>query len=55
MRTAYAECLAFDVVERPVELLVAHDHVPVHLVAGAAADRVMWMVAEEVAPREPEV
>ncbi len=54
-RAADAECLPFELVERAVELLVADEHVPVHLVAGAAADRVVRLVPEQVPPREPEV
>ena len=41
---ADAERLPLDVVERPVELFVADEHVPVHLVARAAADRVVRVV-----------
>ena len=47
--------LGLDEVEHPVELLVADEHVPVHFVARAAADRVVRVVAEEVAPGEPQV
>ena len=47
--------LALDELERPVELLVADEHVPVHLVARAAADRVVRVVAEQVAPGQPQV
>ena len=45
-RPADAERLPLDVVERPVELFVADEHVPVHLVARAAADRVVRVVAQ---------
>ena len=54
-RAADPDRLALDEVEHPVELLVADEHVPVHLVARAAADRVVRMVAEQVAPGEPQV
>src|SRR2546423_1086260 len=54
-RSADAERLALDDVERPVELLVADEHVAVDLVARAAADGVVRMVAKQVAPGQPDV
>src|SRR5581483_1987852 len=52
---ADAERSPLDDLDRTVEMLVANEHVAVDLVARAAADRVVRMVAEEIAPREPHV
>ena len=54
-RRAVAERLARDTVDRALELLVADEHVAVNLVARAAADRIMWMVPQQVAPGELQV
>src|SRR5581483_9364131 len=54
-RAADAERLPLDVVEGAAELLVADEHVAVHLVARAAADGVVRVVTEQVAPGELEI
>ena len=54
-RPAATERFARDDVDRAIELLVADEHVAVNFVAGAAADRVVRMVPEQVAPGEPKI
>ena len=52
---AHPERLLLDHAERPAELFVADEHVAVHVVARAAADRVVRVVAQEVTPGEAHV